>query len=421
MLDLYYFVLIMGFAGIDLYELKNNYGTPLYIFDVNRIKTNIGLFKKFFKSNQFDTEIIYASKALNIKEMLRIIDSEWICLDCVSIWEIYTALDVNFPVDKIYFHWNNKTFDDIRFALENGIWTVVVDNVWEMENLYKLCDELKKNVNILVRLNVGVEAHTHKFIVTAHVDSKFWVIFWSEEYVKMMSIINKSDFINFLWFHSHIGSQIFDLEAFKIALEKLVWYCKSFEKQLVLNVWWGFAVHYTNEDKDIPISDVSKNLVKYCEETLVKNNVKIKKLCIEPWRSIVWEAWATLYTLWYIKKTPNKEYYFIDWWMTDNIRPALYQAKYDADIVWKENLPKSKLVTVAGKCCESGDLIVEDCPIQDANSWDLMIVYTTWAYWYSMSSNYNKMPTPAVVFVEDWLAKLVVKRQTFDQLIEREI
>ena len=190
---------------------------------------------------------------------------------------------------------------------------------------------------------------------------------------------------------------------------------------MVLNIWWGFAVHYTNEDYDIPVSEVSNNLIRYCEEILIENGAKIKKLCIEPWRSIVWEAWATLYTLWYIKKTPNKEYYFIDWWMTDNIRPALYGAKYDADIVWKENLPKSKLVTIAWKCCESGDLIIEDYPIQDADPWDLLITYTTWAYWYSMSSNYNKMLTPAVVFIENWEAKLVVKRQTFDELIEREI
>lgn len=411
----------MSFADIDLHELKNLYWTPLYIFDVNRIKHNIESYKEFFKSDQFETDIIYASKALNIKEIIRIVDSEWICLDCVSVWEIYTALEVKFPAEKIYFHWNNKTLDDIRFALDHNIWTIVVDNLWELECLSRLCVELKKSVNILIRLNVWVEAHTHKFIVTAHVDSKFWVIFESEEYRDMLDIIEKSDFINFIWFHSHIGSQIFDLEAFKAAIEKLVWYCKHFEKPLVLNIWWGFAVHYTSEDKDIPISEVSKSLIKYCEEILIENGVKIKKLCIEPWRSIVWESWATLYTLWYIKKTPNKEYYFIDWWMTDNIRPALYQAKYNADIVWKEGLPKTKAVTIAGKCCESGDLIAENCPIQEAESWDLLITYTTWAYWYSMSSNYNKMLTPAVVFVENWSTKLVVKRQTFEQLIEREI
>jgi len=411
----------MSFSRVDLNELRDLYGTPLYIFDVDRIKNNIRLYKEFFKSDQFDVDVIYASKALNIKEMLRIVDSEWICLDCVSVWEIYTALKVGFPVNKIYFHWNNKSIEDIRFALEHDVWTIVVDNLWELESLSKVCNEVKKKINILIRLNVWVEAHTHKFIVTSHIDSKFWVIFWSDDYNNMIKVIEDSEYVNFLWFHSHIGSQIFDLEAFKAAIEKLIWYCKSFKDPLVLNIWWGFAVHYTDADKDIPVKEVSEKLIRFCEELLVKNDVTIKKLCIEPWRSIVWEAWATLYTLWYIKKTPNKEYYFVDWWMTDNIRPALYQAKYDADIVWKEGLSKSKLVTIAGKCCESGDLIIEDCLIQEAETWDLLITYTTWAYWYSMSSNYNKVLTPAVVFIEWWNAKLVVKRQTFDELIEREI
>ncbi len=401
-------------------DLKNRFWTPLYLYNVWEIRGNIRGYKEYFKSQYFNTEVIYASKALNIKEMLRIVNEEWISLDCVSVWEIYTALKVKFPVDKIYFHGNNKTYDDIVFALDNDIWTFVVDNLWELNLLKELTDKRKQKVNILIRLNVGVSAHTHKYIVTAHIDSKFWVLFDSDDYIKMMDIINKSEYIQFLWFHSHIWSQIFDLNAFKESLKKLIGYCKHFNQPLVLNLWWWFAVHYTDEDKPIPFTEISKSLIKFTEDLISENWVKIKKLCIEPWRSIVWEAWSTLYTVWYTKKTPDKEYYFIDGWMTDNIRPALYQAKYDADIVWKERLPKNKIVTVAWKCCESWDLILEDCNLQDAEQWDLLIIYTTWAYWYSMSSNYNKNLTPAIVFIEDWKAKLVVKRQTYDQLIERE-
>jgi len=405
----------------DLSELKKQFWTPLYLYDVWKIKQNIRDYKRYFISRHFETEIIYASKALNIKEMIKIVHNEWISLDCVSVWEIYTALQVKFPTERIYYHWNNKSYDDLIFSLDNNIWTIVVDNLWELELLRQITNKRKQKVNILIRLNVGVSAHTHKYIVTAHVDSKFWILFGSEEYNKMIDIIDNSEFIQFLWFHSHIWSQIFDLNAFKESLKKLISYCKPFKQPLVLNIWWGFAVHYTDDDKPIPFTEIAKNLVKFAENIILKNWINIKKLCIEPWRSIVWEAWSTLYTIWYTKKTPSKEYYFVDGWMTDNIRPSLYQAKYDADIVWKEDLPKDKLVTVAWKCCESWDLILEDCYLQDAKQWDLLITYTTWAYWYSMSSNYNKMLIPALVFIENWIAKLAVKRQTYDQLLEREI
>ena len=411
----------MMISSKDIYKLKDRYWTPIYLFDVWLIKKNIKEYKENFVSTSFNTDVIYASKALNIKEMLRIVKKEWISLDCVSVWEIYTALKVKFPTEKIYFHWNNKTYDDIIFALKHKVWTIVVDNFWELELLNQLATKRKQKVNILIRLNVGVSAHTHKYIVTAHIDSKFWVLFGSEEFEKMMNIINNSKYIQFLWFHSHIWSQIFDLLAFKEALKKLISYCKSFKEPLILNLWWWFAVHYTDEDAPIPPTEISKKLINFTEELIQKNWVKIAKLCIEPWRSIVWEAGSTLYTIWYIKKTPSKEYYFIDGWMTDNIRPALYQAKYDADVIWKENLPKSKTVTIAGKCCESWDIIIEDCPIQKADSWDLLIIHTTWAYGYSMASNYNKAPIPAVVFIENGKSKLVVKKQSYKEIIEREV
>ena len=210
------------------------------------------------------------------------------------------------------------------------------------------------------------------------------------------------------------------MKAFEAALEKLISYCKDYKEPLVLNIGGGFGVKYTDEDKPIPFDVVSKTLIETCENALKKNNVSIKKLCIEPGRSIVGEAGYTLYTVCFTKKTPNKEYYFIDGGMTDNIRPALYQAKYDCDIVGKENEKRDHKVTIAGKCCESGDLIIEDYDLPAAQPGDLLITYTTGAYGYSMSSNYNKALTPAVVFVEDGKSKLAVRRMRLDELIERE-
>lgn len=411
----------MKIGNVDVRTLKEKYNTPLYIYDAEHIRQNMRGYLDYFTSEMFQTEVLYASKAFCIKEMLRMVKQSGMSLDVVSLGELSTALAVDFPMDKVYFHGNNKSKEELVFALTHGVGTIVVDNLMELEKLEAVCRRLKRYSDILIRLNVGVEAHTHQYIVTAHVDSKFGVSYTSDDFRKMLEIVHASDYIRLRGFHSHIGSQIFDLTAFTAALEKLVAICKDFSYPMVLNIGGGFGVHYTDEDKPIPFAAVSKALITACEEALLKNNVKIAKLCIEPGRSIVAEAGYTLYTVGYIKKTPNKLYYFIDGGMTDNIRPALYQAKYSADIVGKEEMLRSKIVTVAGKCCESGDLIIEGIPLPPAEQGDLLITYTTGAYGYSMSSNYNKALTPAVVFVENGKDRLVCRRQTVDELLEREI
>lgn len=411
----------MKISNVDVKALKEKYGTPLYIYDVNHLKKNMLGYLNYFKSKEFETEVLFASKAFSCKEVLRIAKNEGMSLDVVSKGELYTALAVDFPTDRIYFHGNNKTIDELAYAIDNNIGMIVVDNLMELYALEEVAKEKNKKVNIIIRMNVGVEAHTHKFIVTSHVDSKFGVLYNSNDYKEMIDVALNSKYLNFKGFHSHIGSQIFDLDAFKAALEKLLLIVKDFNFPLVLNIGGGFGVHYTNEDKPIPFDIVSKTLIETAEEALKKNNIKLEKLCIEPGRSIVAEAGYTLYTIGFMKKTPNKEYYFIDGGMTDNIRPALYQAKYDCDIVGKENLEKTEVVTIAGKCCESGDLIIEGAHLPKAEKGDLLITYTTGAYGYSMSSNYNKALTPAVVFVEDGKDYLAIRRQTLEELIEREV
>ena len=411
----------MRICDIDVKDLKKKYGTPLYIYDINHLKNNMRGYLDYFKSDDYKTEVLYASKAFSIKEVLRIAKSEGMSLDCVSLGELYTAKSVEFDFKKIYFHGNNKTREELEFAIGNNVGIIVVDNLMELEEIESIANERKKDVNVIIRINSGVSAHTHKFIVTSHIDSKFGVLYKSDDYNRMIELLNDSKFVHFKGFHSHIGSQIFDLEAFRQALLKLISYAKDFDYPLILNIGGGFGVKYTNEDSPIPFDVVSKTLINTANEELKNNNLKIEKLCIEPGRSSVAEGGYTLYEMGYIKKTPNKEYYFIDGGMTDNIRPALYQAKYDADIIDKENEVKNHKVTIAGKCCESGDLIIEDINLPEAKKGDLLITYTTGAYGYSMSSNYNKDLTPAVVFLEDGKDKLVVKRQTYDELLEREI
>ena len=411
----------MDIKNYDLELLKEKYNTPLYIFDEDIMTNIMRNYRDNFKSNQFETQVIYASKAFNVKEMVRLVKKEGLGLDCVSLGEMYTAIKVGFDPKNIYLHGNNKSLDELNYAIDNNIGYIVVDNYIELEKLSSLLKEKNKKINILIRLNVGVSAHTHKFVVTAHIDSKFGVLFNSDEFNKMINLINNDNNINLKGFHSHIGSQIFDLEAFDAAIDKLFTYLKNFNDEMELDIGGGYGIRYTDEDKPIPYDVVSKTLINYTEKKIKETGVKIKKLMIEPGRSIVGEAGYTLYTIGGIKQTPNKKYYFIDGGMTDNIRPALYGAKYDCDIVGKENEKRDHTVTIAGKCCESGDLIIEDYKLPEANPGDLLITYTTGAYGYSMSSNYNKALTPAVVFVEDGKSKLAVRRMTLDELIEREI
>lgn len=402
-------------------NFKKKYGTPLYIYDVNKMKDIIASYKSEFKSKHFATEIIYASKALNIKEMLRLVLKEGLALDVVSLGELYTAYAIQFPMERIYFHGNNKTEEELRFALEHKVGSIVVDNLCELVKLKALAEEYQSPVSIYIRLNVGVEAHTHKYIVTSHIDSKFGVLFQSVEYEKMLEDIESSSYIRLKGLHCHIGSQIFELQPYDAVIEKIGGILESFSYPLSVNLGGGFGAYYTEADHVIPYEKVAKHLILKMEEELEKRNLQILKLSIEPGRSIVGEAGRTLYTIGGIKQTPNRLYYFVDGGMTDNIRPALYQATYAADIVGKEKEMKNKLVTIAGKCCESGDILVENVLLPMALEGDLLLTYSTGAYGYSMSSNYNKATTPAVVFVEDGKDKLVVRRQSLEELIEREI
>lgn len=404
------------------YELlKEKYNTPLYVYDTTVINNKIDMLKNNFKSDLYSTEIIYASKAFSIKEMLRLIGNKGLSLDVVSLGELYTAKSVDFDMKKVYFHGNNKSYEELQYAVNNSVGTIIVDNLMELILLDEICKNLNKTQNIMIRLNLGIEAHTHKYIVTSHIDSKFGILYQSSDYNEMLKIINSSNNLKLVGLHSHIGSQIFGLDAYKAEIKKLALITKDFNYPLALNLGGGFGAYYTSEDKAISLDVVAKSLVDLTNEVLKEENISITKLLIEPGRSIVCEAGSTLYTIGFIKKTPNKEYYFIDGGMTDNIRPALYQAKYDAFIVGKENEPKTEIVTIAGKCCESGDIIIEDYQLPKANTNDLLVVTSTGAYGYSMSSNYNKALTPAVVFVDNDKDYLVSERQTYSDLIKREL
>ncbi len=412
--------LFFGGFMINYKELEQKYSTPLYVYDENKIIEIMHDYKDNFKSDEFNTKVLYASKALSILKIYRLVKEHGLCADVVSGGEIFTALKAGMNPQDLYFHGNNKSPYELEYAISNDVTHIVIDSLSDFNHIEAAAKKLNKKVSCLIRLNTGVEAHTHKFIVTSHIDSKFGMLIGSKDLNQTLELIKKSKYVILEGFHSHIGSQIMTMEGFYAAIDKLLDYLKNFNEVLSLNIGGGFGAKYTCDDKPLEIKAIVNGLIKYTTEKLHQLNIKIDTLMIEPGRSIVCEAGTTLYKIGALKQTPNRQYYFIDGGMTDNIRPALYQAKYEGYIVGKENLPK-RLVTVAGKCCESGDIIMEDTYLPDAEEGDLLVVKSTGAYGYSMSSNYNKALRPAVVFVHDGASRLAVRRQTFNDLIEGEI
>ncbi|MBP3853396.1 MAG: diaminopimelate decarboxylase, partial [Erysipelotrichaceae bacterium] len=272
----------------------------------------------------------------------------------------------------------------------------------------------------------GIEAHTHEYIVTAHVDSKFGVAMAQKEQLEQtIRYLEESEEILFDGFHAHIGSQIFDKQAFIEEIKKLFGFVSELKEQGIsiqtLNLGGGFAAKYTEEDAPIPLKEVCQTILDTCKQEKEKYGVSVSRILIEPGRSIVAEAGYTIYTIGDRKQTPNKQYVFVDGGMADNIRPALYQAKYDCVIDGKENPQETTATTVAGKCCESGDILIESIELPACESGDLLVMKTTGAYGYSMASHYNKNCLPAVVFVEDGQAETVIRRETYEDLIRLEV
>ncbi|MBQ3107298.1 MAG: diaminopimelate decarboxylase [Firmicutes bacterium] len=418
---------ILSIGGVSCRELAETYGTPLMIYDQAEIERKLTSFRKHFVSDKLQTEVAYASKAFTCKALLQLVKAAGCSLDVVSGGELHCARGAGFPMEKVFFHGNNKPPAELSLILENGVGTVVLDNEMEAALLVEMAAEKLKVIDVLLRINPGVEAHTHQYIITANPDSKFGIYIGERQrIVDLLKLVQSSKFVHFKGFHAHIGSQIFDSQAFLSEIRTLAEFSKSIETELDLPVPFislggGFGAYYTEEDQPIPVEEICSLLVNACEEEAEKNALSLQKIIIEPGRSIVAEAGSTLYTVGFCKSNANKNYVFVDGGMADNIRPALYQAKYRCDVVTKADAPKTLTATVAGKCCESGDILIENASLPAVEPGDLLLVYTTGAYGYSMASNYNRLPRPAVVFAKDGQAKLVIRRETFEDLEHLEL
>jgi len=414
-------------GGCDTVNLGKKYGTPLYVMDVTMIREHCQDFKKHFVSKKLETEVIYASKAFLTIGMCKLIDEEGLSLDVVSGGELYTAMKAEFPAEKIYFHGNNKTVEELMMAINYGVHRIIIDNEFEFELLNYLCGELDKTVEILVRINPGIEAHTHEYIQTAHNDSKFGLSIHAPALRTLIDEINDSYFVTLKGFHYHIGSQILEVDSFVKATEAAFEFIETIYRESnfiteEMNLGGGFGVYYSEEDTPLDIADCLKSMVQTAANEIQVRKLKAPKLLIEPGRSIVANSGTTLYKVGATKETyGGKNFVFVNGGMTDNPRTALYNAVYEAVLANKASHQTSQTYTVAGKCCESGDVIIKSIDLPMAEKNDTLAVFSTGAYNYSMASNYNRLRKPAVVFVEGGKSTLIVKRETYEDLIRNDI
>ncbi|PKR78899.1 diaminopimelate decarboxylase [Halalkalibacillus sediminis] len=414
-------------GGISALDLIDKYGTPLFVYDIERVRENARSFVHTFQKLEVPFQVAYASKAFSSIAMLQVAKQEGLSLDVVSEGEIYTAIEADFPREKIHLHGNNKSEAELRMAIEQDIGCIVVDNFYEIALLKDLLYEYDKEVNVLLRLTPGIEAHTHDYILTGQEDSKFGFDINSDQADQALQQLLDDDRFKVLGVHCHIGSQIFETSGFIMAIRKLFealgrWNRTFDYEASVINLGGGFGIKYTDEDEPLPLNEYVVALVESVQQHATDKNLKLPEIWIEPGRSIVGDAGTTLYTIGSIKEVPNvRKYASVDGGMTDNIRPALYQAKYDAVVANKLDQERTELVSIAGKCCESGDMLIWDLKVPEIANGDLLAVYSTGAYGYAMSNNYNRFPKAAVVFVENGKDQLVVKREHYKDVLRYDL
>lgn len=415
-------------GGCDTVSLAGKYGTPLYVIDEDKVRRSMRKFReimqKYFPAG---SRVLYASKALSYVDIYRVAASEGLGADVVSSGEIYTALKGGLPGSAMYFHGNNKTDEDIEYALGAGVGTFVADCREELEYLDAAARRIGKKQDVLLRITPGIDPHTHKKVVTGSVDSKFGTPIETGQAYELVRFALGLKNITLRGFHSHIGSQIFDSGPFSDAAEIMMRFIADLSGKLgytaeYLNLGGGYGVTYTEDRADLDADRVLREISEKLTGLAGEFGIEVPKIIIEPGRALVAAAGVTLYTVGSVKTIPGyRTYVSIDGGMPDNPRYALYQSDYTALIASKAAEPASQRVTVAGRCCESGDLIQENAPLQSCRRGDILAVLVTGAYNYSMASNYNRIPRPAMVSVSGGKDRLVVRRESFEDLVRNEL
>lgn len=415
-------------CGADAVKLAEKYGTPLYLLDENEVvkqcRTYRNAVKRYFSEK---SAIYYASKALSIKEIYRIIEKEDVNADVVSLGELYTAIKAGYTPSRLCMHGNNKTPEEIRAALKYGVGSFVVECFDELDSISEISSDMGVCANILLRITPNIDCHTLEAISTGKLDSKFGVPIETGQAEKFVEKALSLPCLNLIGYHCHCGSQVFEYEPYLDQLEVMMRFSADMKEKFgytpeYLNIGGGFGVRYNEDEGEIDIENsirlIGEKLTELCE----KLSLARPHILMEPGRSIVASAGVTLYTVGSVKNIGDfRTYVTVDGGMSDNPRYALYKSRYEALIANRANMPKDIVCSIAGRCCESGDLIGEDMPLQSAKRGDILAVTVTGAYNYSMASNYNRIPRPAMVVIKDGDDRLAVKRESLDNIIENDI
>lgn len=407
-------------------ELVETYQTPLYVMDETQIRSQCALFNDAFKHPYVSAQVIYASKAFLTVAMAQLINQEGLYMDCVSPGELYTAKQAGFPMAHVVLHGNNKQYHELKDAIDSGVGLIVIDNEKEANEIMKLSSNRQKQ-RVMMRINLGIEAHTHDYINTAKLDSKFGMSMYDQRLYGLLKKLDEHAYVDFVGFHSHVGSQIMEPSTFVKHAESMMAFVKQVTddtgiKIKEINLGGGFGIQYLKADQPVDLSMVLPEILDMVYQCAMKHKVNVPRVYIEPGRSIVGKAGYTLYTVGQVKEThQGKKYLMVDGSMADHMRTALYQAAYDAFIDRKATKNEKHHYIVAGRACESGDILIHDLILEDVKSGDILVVESTGAYHYSMASHYNRLTKPAVVFVNDKGHRLVVKRETFEDLIRHDL
>lgn len=410
-------------GGCDAVDLAHRFGTPLVVYDVQQIRNQIRAFKQVFEENSVDYAVSYASKAFSAIAMYQVVAVEGAHVDVVSGGELYTAIKAGFPMANVSFHGNNKSREELEMAIDHHVGTIMIDNFHEIELLADVLEEHDAHVDVMLRITPGISAHTNKYIQTGQVDSKFGFDLQSGQADEALAKVLENPRMQMKGLHAHIGSQIFELAGFEGVAKKLVevaahWQEKFNYQAAVINVGGGFGIRYVKDDTPLAPEEFVVAIIKAIKTEIKETNLAMPAIGIEPGRSIAGPAGYNLYTVGSRKDVPGlKPYVTVDGGMGDNIRPALYEAQYETVLA---NNPRAELVEhvrVAGKYCESGDILSQNQALPATKPGDVLAMLDTGAYGYSMASNYNRNPRPAVVFAEKGTAQVVIKRETYDDLI----
>ena len=412
-------------GGCDLVLLAEKFGTPLYVLDEYTIRSICKDYKKAFSAYD-KVNMMYASKALCTMAVSKILDNEGFGFDVVSAGEIYTVYKAGINMAKVLFNGNNKSYDELALAIKLGVGRISVDNFFELSLLNEIAKSHDKTVDILLRITPGIECHTHEYIQTGHLDSKFgFDLTQIDEAVEL--ILNNYSNLKLHGLHAHIGSQIFETKIYGDEIEILVREIKRLDDKFGLkldeiNIGGGLGVKYTEEDLPPSTYEIANIVIDSLNKCIKKYNIEPPALFIEPGRSIISTSGVTLYTLGSSKQVPKGRTYFaVDGGMADNPRPSMYQAKYYAEIANKPDCELSQEITVAGRFCESGDILIKDIQLPQVEEGDILCVYNTGAYNYSMASNYNRVQKPAMILVNNSQSDIIINRETLDDLVHHDV